>query len=112
MGELQSADSTIGRLIYYRNIGRRPTVDKKSSETTNVLQLVRQCDHIVEKNGVLYWCVLDSKVGDTDQLSRCLKDNVLESLHNKQGDQGVERTEAGESTLLLADVTQRCTNMD
>ena len=47
MGELQAADSTIGRLIYYRKIGRRPTMDEKSSETANVIQLVRQWDHIV-----------------------------------------------------------------
>ena len=95
MGELQAADSTIGRLIYYRKIGRRPTMDEKSSETANVIQLVRQWDHIVETNGVLYRRVLDSKVGEIDQLllPRCLQDSVLESLHNKQGHQGVERTE-------------------
>ena len=95
MGELQAADSTIGRLVYYRKIGRRPTMDEKSSETANVIQLVRQWDHIVETNGVLYRCVLDSKVGEIDQLllPRCLQDSVLESLHNKQGHQGVERTE-------------------
>ena len=29
MGELQAADSTIGRLLYYRKIGRCPTVDEK-----------------------------------------------------------------------------------
>ena len=39
--------------------------------------------------------MLDSKVGEIDQLllPRCLQDSVLESLHNKQGHQGVERTE-------------------
>ncbi|KAI0214862.1 hypothetical protein LSAT2_033122 [Lamellibrachia satsuma] len=91
VGELQAADSTIGRLIYYWKIGRRPTMDEKSSDTANVIQLVRQWDHIVETNGVLYRRVLDSKVGEIGQLllSRCLQDSVLESLHNK----GVERTE-------------------
>ena len=104
MGELQAADSTIGRLIYYRKIGRRPTMDEKSSETANVIQLVMVCqwDNIVETNGVLYRRVLDSEVGEIDQLllPRCLQDSVLESLqdsvleslHNKQGHQGVERT--------------------
>ena len=83
----------------------------------------------METNGVLYQRVLDSKVGEIDQLLllRCLQDSVLENLHNKQGHQGVERIkklvraccywptlhrETGASTLLLADVTQRCTNMD
>ena len=103
MGELQAADSTIGRLIYYRKIGRRPTLDEKSSETANVLQLVRQWDHIVEAHGVLYRRMLDSKVGEINQLllPRCLQDSVLESLHNKQGHQGVERTEKLKKTTLL-----------
>ena len=40
---------------------------------------------------------LDSKVGEIDQLllPRCLQDNVLESLHNKQDHQGVERASTG-----------------
>ena len=38
---------------------------------------------------------LDSKVGEIDPLllPRCLQDSVLESLHNQQGHQRVERTE-------------------
>ena len=95
MRELQAADATIRRLIYYRRKGRRPTVEEKSTETTNAIQLIRQWDHIVEKNGVLYRRMVDSKVGEIDQLllPRCLQDKVLDNLHNNQGHQGVERTE-------------------
>ena len=53
MANLQANDPAIGRLRYFRQLGRKPTRQERETESTSAIQLMRQWGRIVEKNGAL-----------------------------------------------------------
>ena len=71
MIKLQRDDAAIGRLRHYRNLGRQPTKQEKTAELANAIKLMRQWRRIVDRNGVLYRHVADTKLGDVDHLMPC-----------------------------------------
>ena len=95
MVAMQMNNATIGRLQHFRHLGRRPTGKEREIESSGAIQLMRQWGRIVEKNGVLYRRIADPRLGDVLQLllPSCLRDQVLQELHDRAGHQGAERTE-------------------
>lgn len=70
----------------------KPSFLKKQGKRTQVL--LRQLKHMDFIDGVVHRKINDPKLGDLTQLllPECLKDIVLESLHDQNGHQGIERT--------------------
>ena len=95
MVAMQMNDASIGRLQHFRHLGRRPTGKERAVESAGAIQLMRQWGRIVEKNGVLYRRIADPRLGEVLQLllPSCLRDQVLQELHDRAGHQGAERTE-------------------
>ena len=95
MANLQANDPAIGRLRYFRQLGRKPTRQERETESMSAIQLIRQWERIVEKNGVFYRRIVDTRLGELQQLLLpiCLRDQVLRELHDRAGHQGTERTE-------------------
>lgn len=54
MAQYQLEDPTVGRLIRYQKLGRRPTPAECLTETKAVNLLLNQWAQIVEQKGVLY----------------------------------------------------------
>lgn len=74
--------------------GRRPSFRERVGLSAQVKKLLKQWGFIKEKEGLLYRVVQNPHLGEVWQLlvPGCLKDQVLESLHNGMGHQGIERT--------------------
>lgn len=74
--------------------GRRPSFGERVGLSAQVKKLLKQWCYIKEKEGLIYRLVQDPHHGEMWQLlvPGCLKEQVLESLHNGMGHQGIERT--------------------
>ena len=68
---------------------------ERETESISAIQLMRQMGRIVENNGVLSRRIIDTRLGELQQLLLpiCLSDQVLRELHDRAGHQGTERTE-------------------
>ena len=62
--------------------------------STETHSLLKQWDRIKKEDGLLWRVIHDHSMGDVKQfvLPHILKEKVLNSLHNDQGHQGIERT--------------------
>ena len=92
---LQSADPVIGPFLHHWRRGRMPPKEERSREGAEFRQLVGQWGRIREKEGVLYrrWI----KPGEGREMLQlilplCLREEVLHSLHDNNGQPGSERT--------------------
>lgn len=96
LAELQRKDPDISRLIHYRSLKRRPTYNEKNAETQSTKSWLSQWNRLVEKNKVLKRRIIDTHGNEVYQilLPTCLRAQVMESLHGKQGHQMIERFEA------------------
>lgn len=92
---LQHQDPSIGPFWEYWNRGRIPDTKERSKLIKGTRELVRQWGRLRERDSILYRCTYTSE-GRTEAeqlvLPQCLQENVLRSLHDNQGHQGVERT--------------------
>jgi transposase InsO family protein len=94
LGTLQSEDPVIGKC---KNFIVSETIPKPSfvrKQNKKIQALLRQQKHLMNCDGVIHRRISDPKLGDLDQivLPECLKDVVLQSLHDENGHQGIERT--------------------
>lgn len=96
MAALQEQDAVIGRLIHYRNLGRRPNFKERGDEDKATLALLKQWDRIIQQEkGPLYRKITDPRGETIFQLLLpvCLQADVLRALHDDAGHQAAERTE-------------------
>uniref|UniRef100_A0A3B1IG97 Gypsy retrotransposon integrase-like protein 1 n=1 Tax=Astyanax mexicanus TaxID=7994 RepID=A0A3B1IG97_ASTMX len=92
---LQEADPVIGPVCKFRKEGRYPRAEEREALSSPTKALFRQWDRLLEKDGVLYRAVQPSGGGpETCQLllPKHLQEEVLSSVHDDHGHQGVERT--------------------
>ena len=90
---LQEHDPIISRVLYWMRRLDTLTVNQIKKEQKDVRKLLNQKDKLYIENAVLYKRSND-ETGEIRQLvlPECLRDKVLESIHNHAGHQGVERT--------------------
>lgn len=96
MARLQQEDDLIKRLVHYRSIDRRPNFRERQEEEKSTLALIRQWDRIVtNEEGTLFRKITDNHGDSIYQLllPSCLKNDVLQALHDDAGHQALERTE-------------------
>uniref|UniRef100_A0A3B1KA92 Gypsy retrotransposon integrase-like protein 1 n=1 Tax=Astyanax mexicanus TaxID=7994 RepID=A0A3B1KA92_ASTMX len=74
--------------------GKKPNNKERRDLSKSVLSLLKHWGRIREQDGLLYRVVEDLRQGECNQLllPACLKVQVLESVHNSMGHQGIERT--------------------
>ena len=95
MRDLQREDSVIARLIQLKEeYQEKPLPAQFRKETPEIQLLLRQWHRIKQKDGVFYRVLQTPQMGPCEQviLPSCLKKDVLQHLHDKQGHQGVDRT--------------------
>ena len=100
---LQAADPVIGSFLQYWKRGRPPTKQERGNACKGVKKLVQQWARLQSRDGVLYRQIQtpgERQVLLQLLLPQCLQAEVLQSLHDGHGHQGIERT-----TSL---VRQRC----
>lgn len=92
---LQAKDSTIGAFLTYWRRGRPPNRQERAQEAETVLELARQWRRITERDGILYREIQLPPARERVfqlLLPIALHEEVLTSLHDNHGHQGVERT--------------------
>lgn len=95
MKEMQRRDPAIGRLIQLREANlEKPTAAQRRKESADVRLLIRQWNRLHEENGVYYRTIQHPVVGKCTQvlLPAQLVTDVLQSLHDRHGHQGIDRT--------------------
>ena len=92
---LQASDPVIGPFLHYWRSGRMPSKEERSKAGVEFRHLVGQWAKIREKEQVLYRRIIQPGEGrEVLQLvlPLCLREEVLNSLHDNHGHQGAERT--------------------
>lgn len=91
---LQGSDPVLRDFLLYWKQGKPPSKEQKGTLTADVQCLLRQWDRILESNGLLYRKVTAPHGEPYLQLLLpvCLRQEVLNSLHDQHGHQGVRRT--------------------
>lgn len=100
---LQAADPVIGAFLQYWERTKQPTSKDMANACKGLRKLAQQWTRIKSQDGVLYRQIRspgDGQVLLQLLLPQCLQEEVLKSLHDNHGHQGIERT-----TSL---VRQRC----
>ncbi|KAL7825810.1 hypothetical protein SRHO_G00335480 [Serrasalmus rhombeus] len=93
--QLQGADPVLRDLWHFWKEQRQPTPEERRQLSRPVLALLRQWDRLVEQDGVLFRRVFRPEGGEENLqllLPAALKGDILTSLHQEHGHQGVERT--------------------
>ncbi|KAK3700941.1 hypothetical protein QZH41_005652 [Actinostola sp. cb2023] len=92
--EMQNSDATISQFLKYWKEGRKPNFRERRYMPSKSISMLRQWDRMQLEAGVLYRVVQDPNHGQLRQLvvPTVLRDNVMQSLHDQMGHQGVERT--------------------
>uniref|UniRef100_A0A8C1RDQ7 Gypsy retrotransposon integrase-like protein 1 n=1 Tax=Cyprinus carpio TaxID=7962 RepID=A0A8C1RDQ7_CYPCA len=92
--EFQLSDPVLGSFNEFWGSQRKPTNRERSSLPRPVLSLLKQWKYIQVMDGLFYRAVNDLRLGECKQLllPACLKEQVLSSVHDKMGHQGIERT--------------------
>ena len=93
MASLQAFDPVISRVLHWMKKTEKPTTREMKAEHKSVRKLLKRKDKLRIVEEVVYREIQ----GDTGPIRQvllpsALKHNVLESLHNHAGHQGVERT--------------------
>ena len=98
LSQLQHEDPVISRVInIFQTHGASLDVGKFQGEKKDVKTILRQSSKLQLQNGVLQRKIVDPKSQEEIVqivLPQCLRDEILESLHDNTGHQGVERTES------------------
>lgn len=92
--EFQLSDPVLGSFNEFWGSQRKPANLERSSLPRPVLSLLKQWKYIQVMDGLYYRVVNDLRLGECKQLllPACLKEQVLSSVHDKMGNQGIERT--------------------
>lgn len=92
--EFQKSDPVLGEFRGFWNTKKRPVHLERKSLSRSVKCLLKQWSLIRERNGLLYRVVDGSAEECCWQLllPGCLKNQVLQSVHDDMGHQGIERT--------------------
>ncbi|CAI5692446.1 unnamed protein product [Oreochromis niloticus] len=92
---LQEADPLLKDFLVYWRRQSPPSSEERSQLPKPVMVLLRQWDRLVEKDGILYRCILRPGGGEEALqlvLPEALKPETLRQLHQDHGHQGIERT--------------------
>lgn len=95
LGLLQAGDPTIGPVLKFFQEGRRPGAAERELLSSSSRVLLRQWDRLTQRDGAFYRLVYAPDGGpETLQLllPQSLREEVLHSVHDDQGHQGLERT--------------------
>ncbi|KAJ7999930.1 hypothetical protein DPEC_G00199510 [Dallia pectoralis] len=90
----QQQDAVIGGFRAFWEKKRKPNGKERKSLSKPVRSLLKHWNRVRERGGLLYRVVSDVRHGECFQLllPACLKNPVLESVHDSMGHQGIERT--------------------
>ena len=93
LAKLQAEDNSISRVLAWMAKGHKPTFRLIGKEPPVARKLLNKWDKLLIKDGVLYKKCQDVE-GEYLQLvlPESMKQQVLDSLHNFSGHQGIERT--------------------
>lgn len=88
-----SSDPTLKAFSFWDQ-GRRSSPRERAALSSQVKRLLKQWSCIQQREGLLYRVVKDPRHGELWQLlvRGCLRDQVLENIHNSMGHQGIECT--------------------
>lgn len=100
--QFQKTDPTLSVFRKFWSRKKKPTHRERVELSKPVLSLLKQWKKIIEKEGLLYRVIQDVHTGECHQmlLPACLIEQVLKSVHDQLGHQGIERT--------LSLLKQRC----
>ncbi len=100
--QFQETDPTLSMFKKLCSRKRKPTHQERRELSKPVLSLLKQWKKIREKDGLLYRVAENVHTGECHQmlLPACLTEQVLRSVHDQLGHQGIERT--------LSLLKQRC----
>lgn len=92
--EFQSNDIILKEFRKFWDRQKKPNYRERLNLTAPVKRLLKQWGLIKVKDGLLYRVVDDPRHGECWQLllPLCLREQVLESVHDSMGHQGIERT--------------------
>ncbi|XP_024117618.1 uncharacterized protein LOC112139155 [Oryzias melastigma] len=92
--EFQQNDLTLQEFKVFWDRKEKPKQKERAGLSKSVKRLLKQWSFIQQREGLLYRVVSDPCHGEVWQLllPSCLKDQVLESVHDNMGHQGRERT--------------------
>lgn len=90
----QNQDSVLSVFRTFWDRKCKPGPQEKKSLPRRVKSLLKQWKYVRERGGLLYRVIEDVRHGDCFQLlvPNCLQKQVLESVHDRMGHQGIERT--------------------
>ncbi|KAL1007184.1 hypothetical protein UPYG_G00083180 [Umbra pygmaea] len=90
----QDKDPTLKIFRRFWDQERAPSGRERRGLPKPVLSLLKHWNYTQKKDGLLYRVVSDPKHGECDQLllPACLREQVLKSVHDSMGHQGIERT--------------------
>lgn len=92
---LQGMDPVIGPVLKFFRSGSQPSSEERDTMSVGSKELLRHWERLVEKGGTLYRVIrLPGECKDTFQvvLPQCLQEEVLRSVHDGHGHQGIDRT--------------------
>ncbi|KAL0147914.1 hypothetical protein M9458_056791, partial [Cirrhinus mrigala] len=94
LADFHKNDPTISSFRPFWESRKKPSRCERSHLSKSTLSLIKQWKSICERNGLLYRVVNDPHHGECQHLLLpvCLKEPVLESVHENMGHQGIERT--------------------
>lgn len=87
-------DPTLSGLRKFWDKQKKSTHKERSRLTKPDISTLKQWHRVKEQSGLLYCVIEDTHVGECHLLllPACLKEPVLESVHDCMGHQGIERT--------------------
>lgn len=90
----QSQDPVLSVLQTFWDKKWKPNSQERKRFSRAVKSLLKEWNHVKEQDGLLYRVVDDVRHGECFQLllPACLKNQVLESVHDSMGHQGIEIT--------------------
>ena len=92
---LQAEDPLIREFRFFWDRRRQPHKEERKKASPMLLKLLKQWDRVIEKDGILFRQVESPEGGPVWNqllLPQRLQEDVLLSLHDNHGHQGVERT--------------------
>ena len=94
LAKMQSEDPSIKEFLKYWTANKKPNTRERCKLSRETHSLLKQWDRVKREDGLLWRAIHDNSLGDLKQLvlPHVLKEKVLNSLHNDQGHQGIERT--------------------
>lgn len=115
---LQATDPVIGPFLQHWKRGRPPTKQESTNACKRVKKLVQQWARLKSRDGVLYRQIQTPGEGEVLfqlLLPQCLQLEVLKSLHDGHGHQGIERTTSLVRRrcfwpFMQSDITRYCQN--